>query len=172
MTDINEARAQLHRFYALTTQLKVQLQALDETLPLARVEIQEVDPPGDIEAIAFLVLMEATRSAQEDLKAIMAEVKAITNAKAQLRSMLDQQTDRGLDLFSANAVISALITRAELCCAVEGMQNDLDSMSELSETESLRLQMAMDRISKFMSTLSNILKKMSDTASQITQNLK
>ena len=75
-------------------------------------------------------------------------------------------------MFSANAVISALITRAELCCAVEGMQNDLDSMSELSETESLRLQMAMDRISKFMSTLSNILKKMSDTASQITQNLK
>jgi hypothetical protein len=75
-------------------------------------------------------------------------------------------------LFSPNAVISALITRAELCCAVEGMQNDLDSMSELSETESLRLQMAMDRISKFMSTLSNILKKMSDTASQITQNLK
>jgi hypothetical protein len=53
-----------------------------------------------------------------------------------------------------------------------GMQNDLDSMSELGETESLRLQMAMDRISKFMSTLSNILKKMSDTASQITQNLK
>jgi hypothetical protein len=69
-------------------------------------------------------------------------------------------------------VISALITRAELCRAVEGMQNDLDSMSELGETESLRLQMAMDRMSKFMSTLSNILKKMSDTASQITQNLK
>jgi hypothetical protein len=81
MTDIKEARAQLHRFYALTTQLKVQLQALDETLPFARVEIQEVDPPGDIEAIAFLVLMEATRSAQEDLKAIMAGVKAITTPK-------------------------------------------------------------------------------------------
>jgi hypothetical protein len=73
--------AQLHRFYALTTQLKVQLQALDETLPLIRVEIQEVDPPGDIEAIAFLVLMEATTSAQEDPKAIMAEVKAITTPK-------------------------------------------------------------------------------------------
>ncbi len=69
--------------FALTTQLKVQLQALDETVPLARVEIQEVDPPGDIEAIAFLVLMEATTSAQEDLKAIVVEVKAITNAKAQ-----------------------------------------------------------------------------------------
>jgi hypothetical protein len=49
---------------------------------------------------------------------------------------------------------------------------DLDSMSEMGETESLRLQMAMDRLSKVMSTLSNLLKKVSDTASTITQNLK
>jgi hypothetical protein len=39
-------------------------------------------------------------------------------------------------------------------------------MSELGETESLRLQMAMDRMSKMMSTLSNMLKKISCTASQ------
>jgi hypothetical protein len=32
-------------------------------------------------------------------------------------------------------------------------------MSELGEMESLRLQMAMDRLSKFMTTLSNMLKK-------------
>lgn len=49
---------------------------------------------------------------------------------------------------------------------------DLDALSELSSTESLRLQMAMDRLSKMMSTLSNLLKKISDTASAITQNLK
>ena len=52
------------------------------------------------------------------------------------------------------------------------MKADLDAMSELGETESLRLQMAMDRMSKMMSTLSNMLKKISCTASQITQNLK
>lgn len=45
-------------------------------------------------------------------------------------------------------------------------------MSETGEMESLRLQMAMDRMSKMMSTLSNLLKKISDTASAITQNLK
>ena len=45
-------------------------------------------------------------------------------------------------------------------------------MSEMGEMESLRLQMAMDRMSKMMSTLSNLLKKMSDTAESITQNLK
>ena len=45
-------------------------------------------------------------------------------------------------------------------------------MSELGESESLRLQMALDRLSKMMSTLSNILKKVSDTADAIVQNLK
>jgi len=36
----------------------------------------------------------------------------------------------------------------------------------------LRLQMALDRLSKLMSTLSNILKKINETAGSITQNLK
>jgi len=48
----------------------------------------------------------------------------------------------------------------------------LNKMSEMGEIESLRMQMAMDRMSKLMSTLSNILKKSSDSAGQITQNLK
>jgi len=52
------------------------------------------------------------------------------------------------------------------------LRSGLDSMSELGETESLRLQMAMDRLSKLMTTLSNVMKKISDTAESITQNLK
>jgi hypothetical protein len=46
------------------------------------------------------------------------------------------------------------------------------TMNELGEMESLRLQMAMDRMSKMMSTLSNLLGKISDTASSITRNIK
>ncbi len=38
--------------------------------------------------------------------------------------------------------------------------------------EGLRLQMAMDRVSKSTSMLSNVLKKAADTAKAITQNLK
>jgi hypothetical protein len=52
------------------------------------------------------------------------------------------------------------------------VKDELDSMSEMGEMESLRLQMAMDRMSKLMSTLSNVLKKISDTAQGITQNIK
>ena len=67
---------------------------------------------------------------------------------------------------------TSLITKRDIDDAVSAMKNDLDSMSEMGEMESLRLQMAMDRLSKMMSSLSNLLKKMSDTASQITANLK
>ena len=38
---------------------------------------------GDIMAIAFIVLMEAAKSAREDLKAIMDEIKAINAAKCE-----------------------------------------------------------------------------------------
>lgn len=55
---------------------------------------------------------------------------------------------------------------------VETLKGDLESMNEMGEMDSLRLQMAMDRMSKMMETLSNILKKMSETDESITQNLK
>ena len=52
------------------------------------------------------------------------------------------------------------------------LKSNLDSMSELCEMESLRLQMAMDRRSKFMSTLSNLMKKIASTEDTLVQNLK
>jgi hypothetical protein len=48
----------------------------------------------------------------------------------------------------------------------------LDSLSELAETESLMLQMLMDRLSKFEETISNVLKKIADTQDAIIANLK
>ena len=56
--------------------------------------------------------------------------------------------------------------------AIEQISNDIDSLSEMGEMESLRLQMAMDRLSRLMSTLSNILKKISETHQGIVQNIK
>lgn len=65
-----------------------------------------------------------------------------------------------------------VVRREEIEAARDAIRGQLDSLSELGEMESLRLQMAMDRLSKLMSTLSNVLKKMSDTGQTITQNLK
>jgi hypothetical protein len=47
-------------------------------------------PDGDIEAIAFLVLMQATKTAQEDLKSIMAEVKSINASKQHWRQLMEK----------------------------------------------------------------------------------
>ena len=55
--------------------------------------------------------------------------------------------------------------------ARDTIQGKLDSLSELGEMESLRLQMAMDRLTKLRSTLANLRKQASDTASTITGNL-
>ncbi|HUJ31462.1 MAG TPA: hypothetical protein VLY23_09290 [Candidatus Acidoferrum sp.] len=64
------------------------------------------------------------------------------------------------------------ITYGELKGIQADLQGSLDSMNEMSEMTSMRLQMAMDRRSKFIEILSNILKKMSDTESSIISNLK
>jgi hypothetical protein len=143
---------------------------------------------ADIEALSFLVMMQAAKSAQEDLKAIMAKVKSINEQKRKMREAQAtmQKNNTGisrvqLDSFKlllikkpATTTISRAkpVTKTELQDVVGTMKNDLDSMSEMGETESLRLQMAMDRQSKMMTALSNILKKISDTQGSIVQNLK
>ena len=66
----------------------------------------------------------------------------------------------------------SLTTQKAATDLIAGTRSDLDSMSDISEGESLKLQMAMDRLSKMMNTLSNMLKKMNDTADGIIQNLK
>ena len=47
-----------------------------------------------------------------------------------------------------------------------------DKLSDLSAQQSMRLQMQMDRRSKCIESLSNIMKKTSETQSTIIQNLK
>ncbi len=45
-------------------------------------------------------------------------------------------------------------------------------ISDMSQLELMRLQNVMDRRSKFVEVLSNIMKSIGDTANQITGNLK
>jgi len=50
-------------------------------------------PDGDIEALAFLTLMQSAKSAQEDLRAIMAQVKAINGQKQTVREHFKETLD-------------------------------------------------------------------------------
>ncbi|HRE38569.1 MAG TPA: hypothetical protein PK092_08990, partial [Chitinophagaceae bacterium] len=137
----------------------------------------------DIEALAFLVMMQAAKSAQEDLKAIMAKVKAINVQKAKQRELLSkmqqQRTMTAIQLdsfkllqnrtlalqqgrnadsikFVRSSGRNQQVSKADIDAMKDKLKSDLDSMSEMGEMESLRLQMAMDRMSKMMSTLSNL----------------
>jgi hypothetical protein len=67
---------------------------------------------------------------------------------------------------------SSQITAQQLAALQDQLKQSLDSMNEMSEMTSMRLQMAMDRRSKFIEALSNIEKKISDTDAAIVQNMK
>lgn len=78
-------------------------------------EVKEFNLPDDdlttidVEALCFLVLMEAARSSQEDLKSIMDGVKAINKEKDGLRSV---ETKLAADI--ASKIACALRPRAIL----------------------------------------------------------
>ena len=55
---------------------------------------------------------------------------------------------------------------------LDNLKGKLDGMNEMSEMTSLRLQMTMDRRSKFISTLSQMMKKISTTQDILVQNIK
>jgi hypothetical protein len=51
-------------------------------------------------------------------------------------------------------------------------RDEVDSLGEVESLESMRLQMQVDRRSKFFEALSNIMKKIDSTQETIVQNLK
>lgn len=158
---------------------------------------------GDIEAMAFIVLMDATQGMDQDLKSIMGQVNAINRAKESLRSLqssVQQEAAasggrpntpcrspfcqslpaRLAELSASTANLQRPVrlqsppapTYANLQALQNSLKPQLDSMNEMSEMESMRLQMLMDQRSKFLETLSNIMKKISDADSSIIGNLK
>jgi hypothetical protein len=80
------------------------------------------------------------------------------------------------ELIQARSELSATMASYEqLEGEAQALHNKLaqvGSLSEMGETESLRLQMTMDRLSKMMETLSNLMKKISDTGDSVIQNMK
>ena len=71
----------------------------------------------------------------------------------------------------ASEIVREALRQLECRCRTSDSDRPSD-MGEMESLRSLRLQMAMDRMSKLIATLSNLLRKMSDTAASITQNLK
>jgi hypothetical protein len=194
-----EGRRLLGEAAGARDELSARLGVLDEARPglRLRVEAQAVTPEGgilgdlegaDIEALAFIVLMEASKSAQDDLKAIMSHVEAINTAKDRVRSYMASigaadRTPSGVtkspcpaaaEATDLDTVLPILLMAygADLDHELDQLAGDLDATTEISDELGLRLQMAMDRRAKMMSTLANIMKKVADTSDQIVRNLK
>jgi putative addiction module CopG family antidote len=167
---------------------------------------------GDIESMAFIVLMQATKDMDNDLKMIMAEVKAMTSAKQKLRELITKvnkdvasnagQTDRkpplnfqtgmgsqkayhqaqmpfadpesegGVTFIPTDLFRVEIVDVSQLVAVQEDLKGKLDGMNEMSELTALRLQMLLDRRSKMISTLSNVMKKISSTQDAVVQNIK
>ncbi|MBP9104757.1 MAG: hypothetical protein KBF82_12885 [Chitinophagaceae bacterium] len=155
---------------------------------------------GDVEALCFLVMMQASKSTQEDLKAIMAKVKAINKQKQELRDMQskmreEQQSMRSAMLdsfkllrnktialqnhqnpdtvkFIRSGIVRKQLSKTDIGAMIEQTKNDLNSMNEMRELDQTRMQMYMDRRDKAMEALSNFMKKFSDSQENIIKNLK
>lgn len=185
----------------------------------------------DASEAAFLVLAMATKDMDDDLRMIMAEIKATNAAKRKLRDQIKdlnkwiseamgepggrpKSSDidntkvsgkppataartqpakvppiRSASLQTASSPVIRLeyvkapairplpprnsdVAVSILKSLLDEIKDQLDGLNELSEMTSLRLQMTMDRRSKFISTLSQMMKKTSTTQDILVQNIK
>jgi len=184
----------------------------------------------DISEAAFIVLSMAIKDMDDDIRMIMAEIKATNAAKQKLREMIkelngwisremskhpgsedidnEKAEKPGTTSRAARPATKTTIppvrrmtleTKASPAIHLEyvkapavpplpprnpglaisglkllltDLKGNLDGLNEMSEMTSLRLQMTMDRRSKFIETLSNIMKKIGTTKETLVQNIK
>ena len=106
----------------------------------------------------------------QELKSRYAAIKA-TNGKFRPVKPSDPP-----DLRKARADLGATMASYEQlekeAASLHGKPGSAGNLGDISDTDSLRLQMAMDRMSQLMETMSNIMKKISATGDAIIQNMK
>ena len=140
----------------------------------------------DIAAIAFIVLMEAAKSAREDLMAIMDAVRHENETKNAVKVAPVEKTKstriewpprkiaaatvsiRGATSQMAPAPLQTGLLSRELSSS----QDHLDTMGDMTQLMQMRLQKYLDAYSKLYEMLSNVMKKMFATSANIAQNLK
>ncbi len=113
---------------------------------------------GDVEAIKFLTYIQAIKYMDNDISDTNGKLRSFEEQKRELRTKISRQ--------EADSKV------AKLKPMPDDLKGKLDGMNEMSEMTALRLQMTMDRRSKFIETLSNIMKKIGTTMESITQNIK
>jgi len=149
----------------------------------------------DIEALMMFVMMQVSKEAENEFREQLEQMKKANEQKKKLReaiTKLKQQRKEQREMLRAeydslkrlggpmtvrannNMVVAnpKKVTQQEIDDLKESLMDRLDSMNEVSEMTSLRLQMIMDRRSKMISTLTNLMKKIGQAQDNIVQNLK
>jgi hypothetical protein len=101
----------------------------------------------DVDALVFLVVFEVAEDADKEARE---ELKQMEEERHRQQRVRDQ---------------AAGIPKG-------GLRPREDTISTMDQMSNLRLQMAVDRRSQAITTLSNLLKKFADSQQTITQNLK
>ena len=112
----------------------------------------------DIDSLMFLVMMETARDADADMRDVMARMDA---ANARKQDQRDRKTKAPVTIGGGHPLNAG---------STGGVAKD--ALSEMSQGDQMRLQQAMERYSKAMEALANVMKKSSDTSNAITGNLK
>lgn len=136
--------------------------------------------PGDIDAAVLLVMLEASKSAQEDLKAIMAGVKSANADRARTPAPRSSAApcsgkttaDWRACMRQIETKVAKLPADPERAALIRSINAGIDSMSEMGEMNQLKLQQMMDRRTKLMEMLSNLMKRVSDTNDSLIANVK
>lgn len=124
----------------------------------------------DLDAILMFILMEANNDTEKDLHNALIAMQNPNNKKKQQRDEMNgikraQDSIRQKDSVEYNAIIKSGRMNKNL---------SFEDFKKQSDTEyaQIRLQELNDQRSKFLSEISAIMKKLSGTEEQITENLK
>lgn len=72
----------------------------------------------------------------------------------------------------ATPAVGSDVTPKQLDAVIDSWRGAQDSLSDMGQEGSLRIQLAMERMSSFAATLSSMMKKMSETQAGIVANMK
>lgn len=174
-----------NRFPALNTRGS-SAKASDINALVAIVMMQEAkDAESDLQQL--MTQVQAINSAKQKLRDLLSQTQLEVSSTSSLPATTLCQTAlcKSLpstlnEISSATAntqkpvriLVPAKPTYADVRTLPTQLQTNLNSMNDMSETMQLQLQMAMDRQSKLIETLSNLMKKIDDTASTVIQNIK
>ena len=121
-----------------------------------------------------------SQSKQDETRKVHTEKKPVetqvTVSRIQSKPQIGKTSHLGITYPRTPVVpdltLTSGVTIGGLKSLLDDLKGKLDGMNELSEMTSLNLQMTMDRRSKFISTLSQMMKKMSTTQNILIQNIK